>query len=75
MNGLKMSMLGRRFKVVLFVHFHEKLNWRSDNLSKRISFFFTSVFFFFFVSGEIYCLMEQRKTSVEELDSVPLDHV
>lgn len=26
-------------------------------------------------SGEIYCLMEQRKTSVEELDSVPLDHV
>ncbi|XP_041818479.1 nuclear prelamin A recognition factor isoform X3 [Chelmon rostratus] len=26
-------------------------------------------------SGEIYCLMEQRKVSVEELDSVPLDHV
>lgn len=26
-------------------------------------------------SGEIYCLMERRKVSVEELDSVPLDHV
>ncbi|KAA8581087.1 hypothetical protein FQN60_002668 [Etheostoma spectabile] len=26
-------------------------------------------------SGEIYYLMEQRKVSVEELDSVPLDHV
>ncbi|XP_034091407.1 nuclear prelamin A recognition factor-like [Gymnodraco acuticeps] len=26
-------------------------------------------------SGEIYHLMEQRKVSVEELDSVPLDHV
>nr|XP_046232552.1 nuclear prelamin A recognition factor isoform X2 [Scatophagus argus] len=26
-------------------------------------------------SGQIFCLMEQRKVSVEELDSVPLDHV
>ncbi|KAM6964089.1 nuclear prelamin A recognition factor isoform 1-T1 [Tautogolabrus adspersus] len=26
-------------------------------------------------SGEIYYLMEQRKVSLEELDSVPLDHV
>lgn len=27
------------------------------------------------VSGEIFNLMEQRKVSVEELDSVPLDQV
>lgn len=29
----------------------------------------------FDVTGQIYYLMEQRKVSVEELDSVPLDQV
>lgn len=29
----------------------------------------------FHVPGQIYYLMEQRKVSVEELDSVPLDQV
>lgn len=88
-DSVEKSTLSRIVIMVLGFHFHSKLNWKSANqacagknglwlniyswqIKKNI---ILPVIFFLSVSGEIYCLMEQRKISVEELDSVPLDHV